>query len=586
MKKSRIFTCALILFLFFGFLIYKLADIQLLSAENYGKESVNLLKRSVEQRSSEISLSSGRGIFVDNEKKPFNNVLKNDIVLFPFIQLLDLPDSIQLEINSLDTHWQSKLEQEKEPIYLSELVGHEISNKLYEMVKEKSIPGIIAVERTISSDPLVASHAIGIVRENEEEYYARYEKSVDQSKSMPIGISGLEKAFDSFLVSTNDETLKYHVDAMGNPLLGLNLRYQGKGDYFYPVKVQTTIDSTIQQMTEQVIDNYQMTMGGLVLLDIETRKVLAMTSRPKIDEFDPFKDDTLENQMLTSHFPGSVFKTVVAAAAIEKSPLSIGKQYDCNNNLYGDGTGDRTLGILSFEESFSLSCNYTFGEIGKELLNNDKEMLEKYSEKLGLIGPVGWSGDVYHFENFSQFPEEEQGRIWGNEQDPYVDRAIVQTAIGQKEVKVTPLAMANMMVTIATNGVNGQVRIADKILYNNDSTMLKFEPKLLNQETMIKKETALYLKKLLVDVVENGTGQQLKGLEVAGKSGTAETGRDGKSHYWFAGFFPKDKPKYALVVVDLNQTNGNSKHYQIYREVVVNLKNGVTNINDTKNALH
>ncbi|WP_226036983.1 peptidoglycan D,D-transpeptidase FtsI family protein [Aquibacillus saliphilus] len=571
MKKSRVYICALTITLFICFVIYKLADIQLLSTESYGPEQVNLLEESVKQRSSEISLSNGRGVFLDRANKRLNNESKKDIVLFPFVHSLDLPESLRAKLDILIPDWRTHIEREKKPVYLSDIISTDVSTSLYEEAKQANITGIVAVERTIFLDPLIASHTLGIVRENSEEYKSRYEASGNGADSTPIGISGLEKTFDSFLVSTSDETLKYHVDARGNPLLGLNLRYQGTGDYFYPVKVQTTIDSDIQYMTEQVIDQHQITKGGLVLLDIETRDVLAMVSRPKIDESNPYSDNTLQNQMLTAEFPGSIFKTVVAAAAIEQSPLSLERTYDCDNNLYGDDTAARTLGILNFQESFALSCNFAFGEIAKVLMHADKEILEKYADKMGLLEPVGWSGDLYHFEQFSQFPEEEQGTIWGNNEDKFVERAILQTAIGQKEVKITPLAIANMMATIANNGVKGQVRIAKKILYNNGTTMMEFKP-MIKQENLINKETALQLKRMLIDVVENGTGQSLKGARVAGKSGTAETGRNGENHYWFAGFFPSEKPKYALVVVDLDQISGESKNYQVFQEIATNLE--------------
>ncbi|WP_407269526.1 peptidoglycan D,D-transpeptidase FtsI family protein [Radiobacillus sp. PE A8.2] len=566
MKKTRVYFFSVCLLILFVFILYKLADIQLISTENYGEEQVNLLDNSVNQRTTEIKLSSGRGVFLDNLGVPLNNVIQKDIVVFPFVSTIELPEKVRDKLSHADLDWKEKLANVDEAIYLSKLLDTSIQEGLYTTVKEEAIPGLVAVERTVQGDPELASHLLGIVRSNPQEFQARY----DDEKNQPLGISGLEQTFDSFLQSKNEEKLMYHVDAKGSPLFGLSLRYLGQQDHFYPLKIQTTIDATMQQIAEEVIDEHQLEKGGLVLLDVKTRDVLAMVSRPKIDSNQPYINNTVENQMLVRHFPGSVFKTVVAAAAIEQQHNSIDKSYDCNLDLYGEGTANRELGVLNFAESFAQSCNYTFAKIGNQLVATDPTILETYADKLGLIGTTGWVGDLFHFSEFKQFPEEEQGIIWGNDEDRYVPRAIAQTSIGQKEVKVTPLALANMAATIAQDGKYKEVRAVAKILYKDGTTMANF-PSHQRPNQGINVDTAKQLQQLLAGVVDNGTGSSFSELPVAGKSGTAETGISGNTNHWFVGYFPRENPQYAMAVVDLKQTSRQALNYKIFHDVVTKL---------------
>lgn len=155
--------------------------------------------------------------------------------------------------------------------------------------------------------------------------------------------------------------------------------------------------------------------------------------------------------MLTPQIPGSVFKTVIAAAAIE-SGLELKNSYNCQLDMYGKHDDDSDMGILNFERSFARSCNYTFTTTADELIEKDKQTIEEFAGKLGLTEKNGWSGNVFHYNQFRQFPEEKSPSIWDDPRDKGAFRAVAQTAIGQKNVRVTPLAAANMMATIARGG--------------------------------------------------------------------------------------------------------------------------------------
>ncbi len=104
---------------------------------------------------------------------------------------------------------------------------------------------------------------------------------------------------------------------------------------------------------------------------------------------------------------------------------------------------------MNFSESFARSCNRTFGELAKELQQIDNELLEKYAEKLSLTGTVGWQGEVYHTSHFKQLKGEDKGRVFLSEEARKDANFAAMSGIGQHEVRATPLAVANMMATIA-----------------------------------------------------------------------------------------------------------------------------------------
>ena len=205
----------------------------------------------------------------------------------------------------------------------------------------------------------------------------------------------------------------------------------------------------------------------------------------------------------------------------------------------------RDLGMLNMEESFARSCNKTFAELAVRLMEIDSSLLEEYSEKLGLLGSVSWQGDLFHIKNFQQF-ENEPGRIFIDKSSSIDRNYVAQTGIGQHEVRITPVSVANMMAAIARGGEKMAVRASTEIQYGNGASMVEFPNQKLGNGGQISKYSAIRLQQLLRMVVTDseGTGRAFQQLpyEVAGKSGTAETGVTNENkelhHKWFAGYFP------------------------------------------------
>ncbi|MEI5905745.1 penicillin-binding transpeptidase domain-containing protein [Bacillus spongiae] len=555
-------------------LMGRLLQLQLVQVESYSKKKINLLEKSVKQRTQQFVIDSGRGQFLDANNQPLSYSERYVLVLFPFIQFDDqalakLSSNIPMDLTTL----QKTLKETKQPVKLTQLSLNEHQVK---EINNLRLDGVFVVKEKIVKDTPLATQFIGITGENQQLFDQRY-PSKSLNPLQPIGQTGLQKMFDELLLSEGNEKLMYHVDAFGRPLFGLDVKYSSPNNSFFPLNIKTTIDGDLQQELENYIDTTSLISGGILLLDIENSELKAVVSRPKITNNDPFSNPGIENLMFTQLTPGSVFKTVIAAAAIENLLVNDQETFDCDKNIYGEIEVEKMqFGQLNFKESFTKSCNAAFGELAVRLTRQNPKLIARYAEKLGVVGGVGWKGDFFHNHNYSQL-EEDIGQIYTT---TGTDNESVhkQTGIGQLDVQVTPLAIANMMATIARGGERFMVNGVSEVQYQNGSQFYSFDTKHLEGET-ISPYTAMKLQELLRSVVKSkqGTAHALSELpyEVAGKTGTAEVEiRNGTPYYhkWFAGYFPFDKPKYALVVVNTNTTYSGESAHQLFADTVNILK--------------
>ncbi|WP_042354974.1 peptidoglycan D,D-transpeptidase FtsI family protein [Bacillus rubiinfantis] len=575
MWRKRTIGLLVICSIIFVLLLARLMQIQLFETEAFSKHHVNLLDESVKQRTQELMIDNGRGNFLDRNGAPLTYKKSNVLVLFPFLKNMEWDAKRVAEIIGVSPNaLKQSLQSAKEPFSYGETEPLELTSTQMDEINALGIPGVFAVEKKFERAQIPAEQLIGLTGENVKEFIKRYPNKEMSEKTL-IGISGLEESFDEFLLPDGNSKLIYHVDGFGAPLFGINVKYADPANPFYPVNIRTTIDKTIQEKAEELVDRHEINKGGLVLLNIEDNSVLALVSRPAINNKNPFNGSGLTNQMLKQQIMGSVFKTVVAAAAIEHQLDRPNRLFNCSKKINGKPERKYDYGMLDFSESFARSCNRTFGVLANELQSIDQQALEQYAEKLSLIGATGWEGEIYHTSNFKQLPDEDKGRVFLSEEARKDMNIVAMSGIGQHEVRGTPLAVANMMATIARGGQKEMVRVVSKIEYKNGTTMAKFPMNQLSGET-ISPYTAMKLQKLLREVVvhPNGTGRWLKDLpyEVAGKSGTAETGKfkgDQQLHNkWFAGYFPYQKPKYALVAVNLDVTDEGGGVNQLFADMV------------------
>lgn len=556
-------------------LIARLVQIQLMKTEAFSEHNVNLLEESVKQRTQELVIDNGRGNFLDRNGVMLTHKKVNVLVLFPFLKKMDWQAEKVSAITGIPAlSLRTAVENAKKPFAYGIPAPVELTASQMKDINELEIPGVFAIEQKFERSDILAEQLIGFTGENGTELKKRYPDKELSDKTL-IGVSGLEESFDEFLLPEGKSKLVFHVDGGGAPLFGINVKYVDPANPFYPVNIRTTIDKTIQEKAEDLVDQYKINKGGLVLLNIEDNSVLAMVSRPEINKKDPYKGSGITNRMLKQEILGSVFKTVVAAAAIDHQLDNPNRLFDCSKKINGKPELKYDYGMLNFTESFARSCNRTFGELAKELQTISPALLEDYAAKLSLTGTAGWQGDIYHTSHFKQLADEDKGRVFLSDEARKDSNFAAMSGIGQHEVRATPLAVANMMATIARGGSKEMVRAVSKIEYKNGTTMVDFPEKELAGEG-ISPYTAMKLQKLLREVVmnPNGTGRWFKDLpwEVAGKSGTAETGKFDNSkqlhNKWFAGYFPYQNPKYALVAVNLDVTEDEGGVNPLFADMV------------------
>lgn|GEM_PF-212365 len=570
MVKKRMVRYAFFLLAALMILLVRLMQIQLLETRDFSGHHIDLIESSVRQRTREVVLDDRRGEFLDRNGEPLVQESRKVLVLFPFLQKMEWDAEAVASILHVDPdRLRKSVEGAGEPVIFGFPDPVILEEGQVQKINQLRIPGVFAVEMRFKRNQTLAGQLIGITGENEKLVKERYPDQ-NISPNTAIGITGLQKTFDEFLIQGETTRLVYHVDGRGGPLFGIDVKYVDPSNPFYPVKIVTTLDSGIQRELERIVDEHRMEKGGAVLLDIQNSSILAMLSRPQMDPSDPFKNEGARNQTLIAHQPGSVFKTVVAAMAIDYNLASSSRTFDCSRDIRGNPLPGGGHGFLDFEKSFAASCNSAFAELARELSEIDPNLMETYAEKLGLTRQNGWAGDVFHIKNFHQLDGEEVGQVFLSGEEKYDKNYISLTAIGQLNVKVTPLSAANMMATIARGGEWKMVRAVSSIEYRNGTKLYRFPEG--NSVQAIKPYTVMKLQELLRKVVteEVGTGRGLQDLpySVAGKSGTAETDRNGLENKWFAGYFPFEQPKYALAVFQLDVPEHSGSVVPLFRDMV------------------
>ena len=358
--------------------------------------------------------------------------------------------------------------------------------------------------------------------------------------SLLFGEEGLERAYSADLRSRRDLTISDLISVV----LGRDLR---------PLNLQLTLDASLQRLAAQALGGQA---GAVVALDPSTGAILAMVSTPS---FDPARllgpDAAAQYQSLLSDParplsdrasrelfpPGSTFKTLVAAAAIENGLATPETTYPDEasfqlpgstatiTNAGGDNCNNGVSATLLM--AFVRSCNTTFARLAIEV---GATPIGEIADRLGFNREIPFTWSVAE----SAFPT---GSL---AQDA---AALGQSGIGERDVRATPLQMAMVAAGVANNGVVMLPYPVARSFDTEGAEVRVTEPEVF--DTAFSAETAAILGQMMERVVTEGTGRQaaVPGIRVAGKTGTA-TGVEGRPHAWFIGFAPVDAPAIAVAV--------------------------------------
>jgi len=428
-----------------------------------------------------------------------------------------------------------------------------------------------------------APQAVGYVRWIQEAELDAY-RIQGYSAGEKVGGQGLESWGEEYLAGDRGGIL-YVVDQDGETISQL-----AREEAAPPSEIYTTFEKEFQLEVQKALYGYN---GAIVVMEIDTGRILAMASNPSFDP-NAFNSNYYNSSFLLQEYYkadqktpflnratqglyplGSVFKVITMAAALETGEFEESDIYDCGyffEELPGvtlnDWTYDHFLeddetppsGTLSLTEGLMRSCNPYFWHIGLHLYQNGyPDAISDMAKGFGL-GSLTGIGSL----------EEEAGDI------PTPGSALDATnlAIGQGDTLVTPLQVVQFMAALGNGGTMYRPQIVESIRSAGGEEVFSFEPEQVG-ELPVSSITLNIIRNAMVQVVDNPRGtanHRIRGLQinVAGKTGTAESG-SGESHAWFSGYTfnqNENKPDIAIVVIAENAGEGSDVAAPIFRRVV------------------
>ena len=483
-------------------------------------------------------------------------------------------------------------------------IASNISRQSLEQIKERNaeFSGVEITETPIRKYTLgnTASHILGRIGRIESSELEGNEDIYDQNDI--IGKAGIEYVFEKYLKGTDGvKQIDMNVDGT------ITDEYVSK-EAVSGSDVILTIDSKLQAVTEQALaDNINKIAnhgfsrednpadaGAAVVLNVKTGEVIAMASYP---DYDPsafvngidtntwnyyINGDTkpLENKAISAMYsPGSTYKMVTALAGLETGTITpktkindtgVFRKYNSSWrcwNRYGHG-------YLNVSQAIEHSCNYFFYDLGDRLgIDN----LAKYSYYLGLGHKTGieLKGEISGVLASNEIAKQEN-RVWNPGET-------ISAAIGQSYNTFTPLQMAKYVAMIANRGKKLDVTIVKSIINPDGSEVARDEYEAYvneklglqeddTEEMNFKEENIEAILEGMRGVTSESGGTAYStfknfNIEVGGKTGSAQTGVQGKTNAWFVGFAPFDDPEIAIVVFVRNGGHG-SYTAEVAREII------------------
>ncbi len=385
--------------------------------------------------------------------------------------------------------------------------------------------------------------------------YGRLYSQVIGYNSRTYGKSQLEAQYNNELLNIWEFS----------PITGLRNLLEGEkktGNNLY-----LTLDHKLQKKADQLLGSRK---GAIVVMRPKTGEVLAMVSKP---DFEPGSAKLEQNwqEMVEAedhpflpratqglYAPGSTFKVLISAAALENG-VGLGN-YDDKGSIVIDGMkisnyGKEANGNIDMSGALAVSSNVVFSQIGVEL---GEKNLRDIASRAGMNRDIPFDINA----GVSRFPYKTMGKT---------DLAAV--GIGQGRLQVTPLFMAMIASGIANDGVIMRPYLVERVVSPNDAVIRTTQQEMFSRLTS--PEIAAEVNIMMQGVVKTGTGKSaaIKGIKVAGKSGTAENELSGiqknKEHAWFISFAPADDPQVAVaVVLEYGGSTGGRAAAPIARELM------------------
>jgi peptidoglycan glycosyltransferase len=431
--------------------------------------------------------------------------------------------------------------------------------------------------RILAADGTVIAKSVAKGRGASKRYVRRYPEG--SLFGHPIGYSFVRLGDTEFEQFHNEELIGEGTEfsSIVDELLGE--RQEGSD-------VVTSIDTAAQRLALAELE--EAGFGAVVAIEPSTGAVKVMASNAPFDpnrvpyEFTKLSTNEVETPLLNRatqglYPPGSTFKVVTAAAGLDSGTITPESTIDAPGSLEVEGTPlqndfDEDFGPISLDTALTNSVNTWFGQLGQQLGN---DTLFEYMERFGFNATPAI--DLPEDEVYESGVYDEGELLHAN--DP-VDLA--RLAIGQERLLATPLQMAQVAAAVANGGKLMKPQIWKRVVDPDGRVTDTMDPSVYSEP--ISGETAEELTTAMEGVVSEGTGTNaaISGVQVAGKTGTAETpgnkacgGGENENQAWFIGFAPADDPQIAIAAsVECTEQFGNDVAAPIFSDVAEAILSG------------
>jgi cell division protein FtsI/penicillin-binding protein 2 len=509
------------------YLTWRLFDIQVLHGPAYSREAL-------EQRAQTIEIFARRGTIYDRTRTVLVRSLKSESVYADPTQITDKPGaSTKLApiLGYQPGEIEAALNEQTHFRWLKRKVSHETA----EAVRALGIQGINIVQeetgRRFWTSGRLASNVLGFVGMDEN------------------GLSGVEYSYDNILQGTSGKMM-LEADPFQR---ALPFGQQHVIDKAHPGRsLVLTLDGYLQFEAEHLLDaqvrEFHARSGSVLVMDPRTGEILAMANAPDFDpaHYNASKPDAWRDRAITDAYePGSTFKLITAAAALESGKVNTKSRFPALDQLKVNGSV-----IHNAEDEMPLSSS-----------TESLEDIIAYSHNVGAAEVAMRIGGQAEYREISKFgfgeatgvdlPGESTGILLPL--DEWSGTSLPTIAFGQG-VSTTPLAMARAYCAIANGGMLLEPHIVRAVLDENGKTVRTYGPKF--EGRVMSQETAATLRSFLRTVVVRGTGNpsaHVAGYTTAGKTGTAQVVGNGgyvSGAYIasFIGYIPAEHPRFVILV--------------------------------------
>jgi cell division protein FtsI (penicillin-binding protein 3) len=521
--KVRILLISCLLFVGFAFIVGRMFQLQVLKKEQ-------LYKLAARQHHIQIPLVPKRGVIYDSKDNELAVSIEVDSVYADSKKVVDVEKAAR-DLTGILRIDRRELKQKLRSRKSFEWIQRKISPKESGEIKALRLSGIhmLKENRRFYTNNQLAAHVIGFV-------------GLDSK-----GLEGVEFQYDAML-NGDPHVWTLSRDALGRELVMGNAVPKQEDHHR---NIFLTLDRHLQHVVEAELNRavQQWGAGGGMAIAMEPRsgKVLAMASNPTFNpnQFYHYRSRNWRNRAISDNFePGSLFKPILAAAALEAKIVRPSDSFYCENGSYK--VYDRTIrdqtkhGWLTFKQIIKYSSNIGASKVAEKM---GKERLYHYicafgfGEKTRVGLPGEGKGIVHH------------PRYW-----PPV---VLDTISFGQGISVTGIQLVTALSAIANGGVLMRPYVVEKMTNEKGEVVESFQPEMVRR--VISEETARKVAGLLKGATEKGgTGEGAvpAGYEVAGKTGTAQKVEplfkeysEDRTHAGFIGFVPPDDPKIVLLVV-------------------------------------